>query len=137
MTERLCATKKTEALLEDLMPIHGPVVFHQSGGCCDGSAPMCFPRKEFKVGSRDIFLGTICNQPFFIASDQFAYWEHTQLIIDVVPGRGGMFSIEGPTGKRFLTRSRVFSEDELVELKKHPPQSAAEVTQFEGLKTTS
>tara|TARA_Y100001968_G_scaffold214374_1_gene197231 strand:+ start:512 stop:781 length:270 start_codon:yes stop_codon:yes gene_type:complete len=89
------------------------------------------------VGSRDIFLGTICEQPFFIAADQYSYWEHTQLIIDVVAGKGGMFSIEGPTGKRFLTRSRVFSEVELIDLKKNPPLCAAEVTSFEGLRTTS
>ena len=98
MIDRVSATESTVTLIDELVGIHGPVVFHQSGGCCDGSAPMCFPRGEFKVGSRDVFLGTIHNQPFFIAEDQFAYWEHTQLIIDVVPGRGGMFSIEGPTG---------------------------------------
>ena len=137
MTLRLSATDDTETLLKELLNVHGPVVFHQSGGCCDGSAPMCFPRKEFRVGSRDIFLGTICEQPFFIAADQYSYWEHTQLIIDVVSGKGGMFSIEGPTGKRFLTRSRVFSELELIDLKNDPPLCAAEVTSFEGLRTTS
>ena len=137
MIERLSSTVETQSLLKQLLEVHGPVVFHQSGGCCDGSAPMCFPRSEFRVGSRDIFLGAICNQPFFIAADQYNYWEHTKLIIDVVSGRGGMFSIEGPSGKRFLTRSRVFSEGELKEHKKNPPLNAANVTAFEGLKTTS
>ena len=137
MTTRLSATEETKSLLDELIKIHGPVVFHQSGGCCDGSAPMCFPRSEFRVGSRDIFLGTICDQPFFIAADQYSYWEHTHLIIDVVEGKGGMFSIEGPTGKRFLTRSRVFSDEELTELEKNPPLCAKELHSFDGLKTTS
>jgi len=137
MTIRLSSTKETRDLLNELIQNHGPVVFHQSGGCCDGSAPMCFPRKEFRVGSRDIFLGTICDQPFFIAADQYSYWEHTQLIIDVVPGRGGMFSIEGPSGKRFLTRSKVFTEDELIQHKKNPPLNASEIKDFDGLRTTS
>ena len=98
---------------------------------------MCFPRDEFRVGSRDIYLGSIQSQPFFIAEDQFSYWEHTHLIIDVVPGRGGMFSLEGPTGKRFLTRSRVFTDKEYNELKNYPAKHAKEITEYEGLKTTS
>ena len=117
MIDRLSSTDQTNKLVEELVEIHGPLVFHQSGGCCDGSAPMCFPRNEFRVGSRDIFLGSINSQPFFIAEDQYSYWEHTHLIIDVVPGRGGMFRLEGPTGKRFLTRSRVFTDEEYSELK--------------------
>ena len=137
MIERLSSTRETDTLLQELIEVHGPLVFHQSGGCCDGSAPMCFPRSEFRVGSRDIFLGTLCEQPFFIAADQYSYWEHTKLIIDVVPGRGGMFSIEGPSGKRFLTRSKVFSEEELIKHKNNPPLNASDVTDFEGLKTTS
>ena len=116
MVELLTFTEATEELVNELVDIHGDLVFHQSGGCCDGSAPMCFPRDEFKVGSRDIYLGKINGQPFFIAHDQYAYWEHTQLIIDVVPGRGGMFSLEGPTGFRFLTRSRIFTDEENVAL---------------------
>ena len=110
--ERVSCTDATLELIESLLPIHGPLMFHQSGGCCDGSAPLCYPRGEFKVGSRDIFLGMVGGQPFYIAHDQWEYWSHTHLIIDVVPGRGGMFSVEGPTGKRFLTRSRLYTEAE-------------------------
>ena len=135
--ERLSSTKEAEELVKEMVAIHGPVVFHQSGGCCDGSAPMCFPRNEFRVGSRDVYLGSIHSQPFFIAEDQYAYWEHTHLIIDVVKGRGGMFSLEGPTGKRFLTRSRVFTDIEYRELKSNPVKNAKDVNEYEGLKTTS
>ena len=134
--KRVISTEKTEKLISELVNDHGPLVFHQSGGCCDGSAPMCFPRSEFKVGSRDVFLGEIGQQPFFIAEDQYSYWEHTQLIIDVVKGRGGMFSVEGPTGNRFLTRSRVFTEDEYSEHKSNPPAKASDLSEIEGLKTT-
>jgi|TARA_A200000113_G_scaffold147439_1_gene132729 uncharacterized protein (DUF779 family) len=135
--KRVISTEKTEELISELVNDHGPLVFHQSGGCCDGSAPMCFPRSEFKVGSRDVFLGEIGQQPFFIAEDQYSYWEHTQLIIDVVKGRGGMFSVEGPTGNRFLTRSRVFTEDEYEEHKSKPPSKASDLSEIEGLKTTT
>lgn len=114
--DRVSATQATEELVAELLPIHGPLLFHQSGGCCDGSAPMCYPRGEFKVGSRDVFLGFVAGQPFFIAHDQWEYWSHTHLIIDVVPGRGGMFSVEGPTGKRFLTRSRLYTESETADM---------------------
>ena len=137
MVDRVSATDATVSLINDLKEIHGPLLFHQSGGCCDGSAPMCFARGDFKVGSRDVFLGVINEQPFFMAEDQFSYWEHTHLIIDVVAGRGGMFSIEGPTGKRFLTRSRVFSDEEAIILSKQPAQRAKDLDDVEGLKTTS
>ena len=136
MIKRVLSTKKTDALITELLKIHGLLVFHQSGGCCDGSSPMCFPRSEFRVGSRDIYLGNISLQPFFMSEDQFEYWKHTQLIIDVVDGKGGMFSLEGPTGKRFLTRSRVYQEDEINELLKNPPQVASNLSNIEGLKTT-
>ena len=137
MIDRVLATNDTISLIQDLISNHGPVVFHQSGGCCDGSAPMCFPRNEFRVGSRDVFLGQIAGQPFFMSESQFEYWQHTQLIIDVIPGRGGMFSIEGPTGKRFLTRSRVFTDDETKALMANPPLRATDIDSFEGLRTTS
>ena len=101
--------------------MHGDLMFHQSGGCCDGSSPMCYQRNEFRVGAQDIYLGTIAATPFYIGAAQFEYWQHTQLIIDVVPGRGGGFSLESPEGVRFLTRSRVFSDDEAAELERAGP----------------
>jgi uncharacterized protein len=116
MVERVTATEATLQLLEKLKAIHGDLMFHQSGGCCDGSSPMCYPRGEFRVGESDILLGEIGDTPFYISKDQYEYWKHTQLIIDVVDGRGGMFSVEGPEGKRFLTRSRVFTEEERAAL---------------------
>ena len=92
-------------------------MFHQSGGCCDGSSPMCYPRGEFLVGDQDVLIGTLAGTPFYMGRSQFEYWKHTQLILDVVPGRGGMFSLEGPEGVRFLTRSRVFTDDEINQLR--------------------
>jgi len=116
MTMKVIATDAALQLIEKLRSIHGPLMFHQSGGCCDGSSPMCFPRDEFRTGDSDVLLGEIGDTPFYMAKDQYEYWKHTQLIIDVVEGRGGMFSLEGPEGKRFLTRSRVFTEEEQKEL---------------------
>ena len=117
LVQKVIATDTTLALIDKLKAIHGPLMFHQSGGCCDGSAPMCYPRDEFRTGDSDVLLGEIGNTPFYMAKDQYEYWKHTQLIIDVVDGRGGMFSLEGPEGKRFLTRSRVFTEEEQEKLK--------------------
>lgn len=117
MVERVVATEATLELMKTLEEKYGPLMFHQSGGCCDGSSPMCYPRDEFRVGDSDVLLGEIGGAPFYIAKDQYEYWKHTQLIIDVVDGRGGMFSLEGPEGKRFLTRSRVFTEEEQKKLK--------------------
>jgi uncharacterized protein (DUF779 family) len=91
-------------------------MFHQSGGCCDGSSPMCYPLGEFQVGGSDVKLGDIGGCPFYMSKPQFEYWQHTQLIIDVVDGRGGMFSLDGPEGKRFLTRSRLFTDEEWAQL---------------------
>lgn len=112
MIERVKVTQAASALIAQLKVEHGELMFHQSGGCCDGSAPMCFPKGEFSVGESDVLLGTIEDCPFYIGRQQFELWKHTQLIIDVVKGRGGMFSLEGPTGQRFLTRSRIFTEEE-------------------------
>jgi uncharacterized protein (DUF779 family) len=109
---RVVATEAALALIERLAAKHGPLLFHQSGGCCDGSAPMCYPRGELLIGDSDRLLGEIGSQPFYMGLAQFGYWRHTQLIIDVVPGRGGMFSLEGVEGVRFLTRSRVFTDEE-------------------------
>ena len=110
---RVIATDAALALIARLSADHGPILFHQSGGCCDGSAPMCFPRGEFLVGGSDIKLGEIGGAPFYMSESQFEYWRHTQLIIDVVPGRGGMFSLDNGREKRFLTRSRLLSPEEL------------------------
>ncbi|MFD1929197.1 DUF779 domain-containing protein [Sporosarcina siberiensis] len=116
MTERVIATDAALELMEFLEKKHGPLMFHQSGGCCDGSSPMCYPDGELIVGDHDILLGTIGGAQFYMHKNQFEYWKHTQLIIDVVPGRGGMFSLEGVEGKRFLTRSRAFTTEENLEL---------------------
>ena len=118
---RVTATAAALELIEQLRREHGALMFHQSGGCCDGSAPMCFPRAEFIVGDHDRLLGRIGGAPFYISGPQFEYWQHTQLIIDVVSGRGGMFSLEGPTGRRFLTRSRLYSDEESAWLDAHEP----------------
>lgn len=112
MVDRLSATPAALALIDTLRAQHGPLMFHQSGGCCDGSAPMCYAQGEFIVGDYDRLLGHIGGMPFYTSGPQFEYWQHTHLIIDVVPGRGGMFSLEGPGGLRFLTRSRLYSDEE-------------------------
>ena len=109
---RVDVTDEAAALIRQLRDEHGPLMFHQSGGCCDGSSPMCYPRGEFLVGDSDVKLGEIGGCPFYMSRAQFEYWQHTHLTIDVVPGRGGMFSLEGPTGRRFLTRSRLFTDQE-------------------------
>ena len=113
---RVLATERTLALIERLRMRHGPLMFHQSGGCCDGSAPMCFAQGEFLVGDQDVLLGEIGGAPFYISRPQFEYWKHTQLIIDVVEGRGGMFSLENGEGVRFLLRSRLYDEAEWAAL---------------------
>jgi hypothetical protein len=122
---RVTATAAAQALIQRLAQKHGPLMFHQSGGCCDGSAPMCYPRGDLMVGEQDILLGEIGGQPFYIGAAQFEYWQHTHLIIDVVSGRGGMFSLEGPEGMRFLTRSRLYTDEESRHLQTQPPRSAA------------
>lgn len=113
---QVIATLPALALIERLRARHGPLLFHQSGGCCDGSSPMCFPEDDFIVGDHDVRLGEIGGAPFYISAPQFGYWKHTQLIIDVVEGRGGMFSLENGEGVRFLVRSRLFGEDEYAAL---------------------
>jgi uncharacterized protein len=117
---RVVATPAAIELIEKLKGEHGAVLFHQSGGCCDGSAPMMFPQGEFMVGSSDVKLGAIAEVPFYMSESQFEYWQHTQLIIDAVPGNGGMFSLERPTGLRFLTRSRLYDDAENAWLDAHP-----------------
>ena len=116
LVPRITATDKALDLIEQLKKIHGPLMFHQSGGCCDGSQPMCFAEGEFKLGGSDVWMGTISGCKFYMGADQFEYWKHTQLILDVTPGRGSSFSLEIPLGVRFFIRSRMFTEEELEEL---------------------
>jgi uncharacterized protein len=122
--QRVSATPEALALIRTLISKYGPLMFHQSGGCCDGSAPMCYPRGELLIGDQDVLLGGIGGQPFYMGAAQFEYWRHTHLTIDVVPGRGGMFSLEGPHGLRFLTRSRLFTDEEWRELEGRESWSA-------------
>ena len=122
MVERVSATPAALELIAVLRGQHGELMFHQSGGCCDGSSPMCYPRGEFLVGNSDVLLGEIGGCPFYMSRAQFEYWQHTHLTIDVVAGRGGMFSLEGPTGRRFLTRSRLFTDAEAAALDAAPPE---------------
>lgn len=115
-TARISATTEAIALIRGLQATHGALMFHMSGGCCDGSAPMCFKANEFKAGYSDVGLGYIEGSPFWMSKDQFDYWQHTQLCLDVVRGRGSSFSLEIPSGLRFIIRSRIFTEDELNRL---------------------
>jgi uncharacterized protein (DUF779 family) len=115
--EQVRVTAAATTLIEELRERHGPVLFHQSGGCCDGSSPMCYPQSEFMVGDRDVKLGEVAGAPFYISSSQFEYWKHTQLTLDVVPGQGGMFSLENGQGIRFHIRSKLFSDAEVDALK--------------------
>jgi len=115
--EQVVATPKAAALMQRLTEKHGPLMFHQSGGCCDGSSPMCYPDGEFMVGDSDVLVGTLHGAPFYISRSQFEYWKHTQIVLDVVPGMGGMFSLENGEGVRFLIRSNVFSNEEIAALR--------------------
>ena len=101
------ATSAAVELLAEIVADHGPVLFHQTGGCCDGSSPMCYAQGDFRIGSRDVLLGEIGGAPFYISAAQYETWKHTDLIIDVVPGRGGMFSLDNGRERRFLTRSDI------------------------------
>jgi uncharacterized protein len=123
MGARVAVTPEAAALIQRLARLHGPLVFHQSGGCCDGSAPMCYPAMGFIVGERDVLLGRIAGAPFYIGGRQYEYWKHTHLTVDVVEGRGSGFSLEAPEGFRFLTRSRLFTEEEQAELEREEATS--------------
>ena len=111
--ERIAATDTAVELIHNLKERHGDLMFHQSGGCCDGSQPMCFENGDFKVGESDIYMGDIAGCPFFMSRDQFEYWKHTHLTLDVTKGRGSSFSLEIPLGVRFMIRSRLFTDDEV------------------------
>jgi len=123
---RVSVTPAAATVLQKLEAAHGALVFHQSGGCCDGSSPMCYPRGEFRIGQRDVYLGSVAGTPFYIGEQQYEYWQHTHLTVDVVPGRGSGFSLEAPEGVRFLTRSRLFTDDEAAELAASGPAPQGE-----------
>lgn len=116
MLPRVLATPAALKVIQQLQQRYGELIFHQSGGCCDGSAPMCFQKDDFLVGGSDVKLGEIAGCPFYMTYDQFEYWKHTQLIIDCTPGRGSSFSLEIPLGLRFITRSRLFTDSEMLVL---------------------
>ena len=118
---RVTASPAALDMIAELRRRHGPLMFFQSGGCCDGSTPMCYPAGEFDISDSDVYLGNLDGTPFYMGCEQFGYWEHTQLIIDVVEGNGGMFSLDNGTGRRFLTRSRLFSDEELAALQPLAP----------------
>ena len=123
---RVAVTPEAADLIRSLRIRHGPLMFHQSGGCCDGSSPMCYPEGEFIIAAADVHLGDLevgdgDPVPVWMSRAQFAYWSHTHLTIDVVPGRGAGFSLEAPTGNRFLIRSRLFTDEESEHLVPPPP----------------
>lgn len=114
--ERVQATSATEALIHELRDQYGPVLFHQSSGCCDGSVPMCYPVDDFFINETDVWLGQVAGANFYMSHDQFEYWRHTQITVDVVEGRGASFSLEAPRGVRFLIKSRLFKDEEMQRL---------------------
>ena len=117
LVPRVLLTKAAMGVIDTLRQrMQGELMFHQSGGCCDGSAPMCFEKGEFKIGMSDVWIGEVHGCDFFMNQDQFEYWQHTQLTLDVIAGRGTSFSLEIPLGLRFMVRSRIFDEMELKRL---------------------
>lgn len=116
MTKRVSATPEAIAVIRDLKTRFGELMFHQSGGCCDGSSPMCFEKGDFKIGSSDVKIGEVEGCEFFMSISQFEYWKHTHLTLDITKGRGSSFSIEIPMGIRFMIRSRLYTEEEMKDL---------------------
>lgn len=113
MVPRVTISDAAKAIIDQLRATHGPLMFHQSGGCCDGSAPMCYVDGEFMVGDQDVWLGEVHGCPFYMSAFQFEYWEHTQLELDITKGRGASFSLEIPLGLRFVIKSRLFLDEEM------------------------
>jgi len=116
MIKRVLISENAKKVLEQLKSEHGELMFHQSGGCCDGSSPMCFQKGELMLNETDVYLGDVEDCPFYMSKDQFEYWKHTQLTIDVTKGRGSSFSLEIPLGLRFVVKSHLFTVDELAQL---------------------
>jgi uncharacterized protein (DUF779 family) len=114
--KRISITDQAKALIDQIKADHGELMFHQSGGCCDGSTPMCFPKGEFKTGPSDVRLGEVYGCEFFMSASQFEYWKHTHLTLDCTDGRGSSFSLDIPYGKRFVIKSRLFTEEETADL---------------------
>ncbi len=118
MIERVVATDEAIQLIDLIKKMHGSIMFYQSGGCCDGSAPMCYKEGDFLLGSNDIYLGSIGDTPFYMHKSQYEYWKHTQLIIDAIPGQGATFSLDSVEDKHFITKSRVFTAEEYEQIQK-------------------
>ncbi len=118
MIDKVKVTPAAIAIIDKLRKQNGELMFHQSGGCCDGSQPMCFPIGEFRIGESDVRLGAVHGCEFYMARDQYEYWKHTELTLDVTEGRGASFSLEIPLGLRFIIHSRLFTEAEFQQLKK-------------------
>ena len=116
MVPRVTISPEAVEVLNKLKERFGDLMFHQSGGCCDGSQPMCFEKGDFKLGASDVCLGVIENTEFWMSKDQFEYWQYSQLNIHITQGRGSSFSLEIPMGLRFLTQSRIFKDEELKDL---------------------
>ena len=116
MTPRVEATDAAKKIIDQLREEHGELMFHQSGGCCDGSSPMCFPKGDLMINETDVYLGTIHDCAFYMSKDQFEYWKHTQLTVDITSGRGSSFSLEIPLGIRFVIKSRMYTEEEAKNL---------------------
>jgi len=116
MVPRVIANEAARAVIRQLIAQHGPLLFHQSGGCCDGSSPMCFTVGELLIGDNDVWLGQVEGCDFYMSAFQFDYWKHTQLELDVVRGRGASFSLEIPLGLRFVIKSRLYTTDEETRL---------------------
>ena len=116
MTPRVEATDAAKEIIDQLREEHGELMFHQSGGCCDGSSPMCFPKGDLMINETDVYLGAIHGCEFYMSKDQFEYWKHTQLTVDITSGRGSSFSLEIPLGIRFVIKSRMYTEEEAKNL---------------------
>lgn len=114
--QRVLVSEEAARVIDQLRASNGPLMFHQSGGCCDGSSPMCFPKGELMLNETDVWIGSIHGCDFYMSQDQFEYWKHTQLTVDVTPGRGSSFSLEIPLGIRFLIRSRLYTDEEINNL---------------------
>lgn len=125
MVPRVIATPAALELIATLQAEHGALMFHQSGGCCDNSAANCYLPTDLTIGAQDVKLGEVAGVPFYMSKSQFEYWQHTQLILDVIDGHGGTFSLEGNTGKAFHTRSRLFTDEEQAWLNAHPPKAGS------------